>query len=134
MYELLPNGVKDLGGGIIMDGNKISSYGIGRFSKGTTQMLWLELATGEDANGVTGWEVKDVLVFPELTRSQELFFAAGNDACTINGKNDGKLVVFADFSPLKKKYTVRKAWRANLESEKFRPIPIKGIRCEYYEP
>lgn len=53
MDKTLPNGIKDLGGGMIIKGNKITSYGIGRFSKGKTQMLWLELATGENEKGVT---------------------------------------------------------------------------------
>ncbi|CAN5633612.1 hypothetical protein BH24ACI2_BH24ACI2_04830 [soil metagenome] len=132
MDELLPNGIKDLGGGIIIENNKITSYAIGRFSKGKTQMLWLELATGENETGVTGWEVKDVLIFPNFTKNQELLFTA--ETCTINGKRDEKLVVFADFLQTKKKYIVRKAWRTNLKTEKFETVSIKGVRCEYYEP
>ncbi len=132
MGKTLPNGIKDLGGGMIIKGNKITSYGIGRFSKGKTQMLWLELATGENEKGVTSWEVKDVLIFPNFTKDQELLFTS-DESCTINGKNDENLVVFADFLQ-QKRYVVRKAWRTNLKIEKFKSISTKGIKCEYYEP
>jgi hypothetical protein len=131
MGEPLPNGVKDLGGGMIIKGNKITSYGIGRFSKGKNQMLWLEFATGENEKGVTSWEVKDVLVFPNFTKNQELLFV--QSTCTINGKNDESLVVFADFVQ-KRKYVVRKAWRTNLKNEKFVSISTKAIKCDYDEP
>jgi hypothetical protein len=131
MGERLPNGVKDLGGGMIIKGNKITSYGIGRFSKGKNQMLWLEFATGENEKGVTSWEVKDVLVFPNFTKNQELLFV--QSTCTINGKNDESLVVFADFVQ-KRKYVVRKAWRTNLKNEKFVSISTKAIKCDYDEP
>ncbi len=41
---LLPNGAKDLGGGLLSNEN----YGVTRFSKGKKQMLWLEKITSRD--------------------------------------------------------------------------------------
>ncbi len=97
-------------------------------------MLWLELATGEDENGVTGWQVKDVLVFPNFRKNQELLFGEGVAGCEGNKKSDTRLVVLADFPIKGSFYKVRRAWRANLKTEKFEETSIKGIKCEVYEP
>jgi hypothetical protein len=42
--ETLPNGVKDLGGGLLSN----DSYGVSRFQKGKKFMLWLEKITDRD--------------------------------------------------------------------------------------
>jgi hypothetical protein len=119
---------------MIMDGDEITKYGVGRFSKGRSEMLWLELITSEDEKGPTEWQVKDVLTFPLLTKNQDLFFAAGNEACTINGNTDDNLVVFAELRPRTMRYTVGKAWRVDLPAEKFEAISIAGIKCVYDAP
>ena len=130
----LPNGVRDIGGAMVMDENEVTKYGVGRFSKGRTQMLWLEMVTAEDAQGPTEWEVKDVLTFPAFARNQELFFAAGNGACTINKKEDPVLVVLGQLISRPKGYKVLRAWRIDLRAEKFTSIPVTGIKCIYEEP
>ena len=132
--KVLPNGVKSLGGGVVFDGDQITKYGVGHFRKGGSEMLWLEIVTKEDEKGPTEWEVKDVLTFPLLTKNQELFIPSGNESCTVNGKNDEKLVVFAAFAPRTMKYTVHKAWRVDLKTEKFNSIPLADIRCIYDAP
>lgn len=71
----LPNGVKHFGGGLIGKIDADPVHGISQVEKGRTKMLWLEVSTGQDAGGVSGWRVKDVLVFPALTRSDYIFFA-----------------------------------------------------------
>lgn len=68
--EKLPNGVKDLGGGLLSD----ERYGVTRFSKGKVFMLWLERIIDRDAKGVPNWIVKDVLVFSELKRIRSFYF------------------------------------------------------------
>ena len=128
--ETLPNGVKHLGGGLITESKP--TYGVSEMSKGATRMLWLDKATGEDETGVTGWEVKDVLAFPAFGKNQELLFSYSG--CQRNKKSDNSLVVFADFSPRQKTYKVRRAWLANVKTEKFEEIPIKGVQCAYEEP
>jgi hypothetical protein len=45
--ETLPNGVRDLGGGLLSD----ESYGVSRFTKGKKFMLWLEKVTSRDRIG-----------------------------------------------------------------------------------
>ncbi|HLM02599.1 MAG TPA: hypothetical protein VK400_16215, partial [Pyrinomonadaceae bacterium] len=51
--EILPNGARDLGGGLLSDEN----YGVSRFAKGKKRMLWLEKITSHDKKGVPNWEV-----------------------------------------------------------------------------
>lgn len=125
----LPNGVKNLGGGLLSS----EDYGVSRFSVGKKQMLWLEKVTSLDAKGVPNWQVKDVLVFDDLEKNQE-FLMSYSSTCTQNGKQNLDLVVRAELQPEKKIYKILEAWRANLRKEKFEKIAVKGIKCEYVAP
>lgn len=127
--ETLSNGAKDLGGGLLSDDN----YGVSRFSKGKKQMLWLEKMTVRDKTGVPSWEVKDVLMFDNVRKNQEFLFSYGS-TCTLDDEENIDLIVLAEFQAVKKTYRVLNAWRANVETEKFEKIPVKGIKCEYVEP
>ena len=127
--QTLPNGAKDLGGGLLSDGD----YGVTRFSKGKKYMLWLEKITHRDSSGVPSWVVKDVLMFDNLKKNREFLFSYSSD-CRRQGKEDLNLIVSAEFHPAKKTYRVIAAWRANVKKEKFEKISDKGIRCSYVEP
>ena len=125
----LPNGAKDLGGGLLSDEN----YGVSRFSKGERFMLWLDKIVARDAEGVPTWQIADVLTFPKLKKNQE-FLLSYSSNCERHGKTSLDLIVMAAFSPKNKTYQVEKAWLANVEKEKFEKISTKGIRCAYVEP
>lgn len=127
--ETLPNGARDLGGGLLSDDN----YGVSRFAKGGKQMLWLEKVTSRDKKGVPSWEVLDVLVINNPKKNQEFLFSYAS-TCTDGGEEDLDLIVLAEFQPAKKIYKVLQAWRADLLSEKFAPVSIEGIKCEYAKP
>ena len=126
--ETLPNGAKDLGGGLLSD----NDYGVTRFQKGKKYMLWLEKITSRDAKGVPSWVVKDVLSFDSLKKNREFLFSYSS-GCLKNGEEDLDLIVMAEFSPSRKTYKVLDAWRANVKNEKFERISKKGIVCEYVE-
>ena len=127
--ETLPNGVKDLGGGLLSDEN----YGVSRFQKGKKFMLWLEKITDRDKKGVPSWEVKDVLTFDNLKKKQAFSFSYSS-TCQQNGKDNLDLIVMTELSEKKKTYKVIRAWRANTKAGKFEKISDKGIVCKYVEP
>jgi len=127
--ETLPNGVKDLGGGLLSDEN----YGVSRFQKGKKFMLWLEKITDRDKKGVPSWEVRDVLTFDNLKKNQAFSFSYSS-TCRQNGKENLDLIVMTEHSAKKKTYKVIRAWRANTKAEKFEKISDKGIVCKYAEP
>jgi hypothetical protein len=127
--ETLPNGAKDLGGGLLSD----DDYGVTRFTKDKKYMLWLEKITLRDSKGVPSWEVKDVLTFDKLKKNQEFLFSYSS-GCLQNGKENLDLVVFAELNPKRKRYKIIRAWRANTRREKFEKVPINGIVCRYLEP
>lgn len=127
--ETLPNGARDLGGGLLSDDN----YGVSRFSKRGKQMLWLEKIASRDKKGVPSWEVVDVLIINNLKKNQEFLFSYAS-TCTVGGAEDLDLVVLAEFQTATKTYKVQQAWRADLLKEKFQPLAIEEIRCEYVEP
>jgi len=125
----LPNGFKDLGGGLLSDEN----YGISRFSKGKKVMLWLEKINSRDKNGVPSWTVRDVISFKKLKKNREFLFSYSS-SCLQNGKENFDLIVMADFRPKTKTYKPVKAWLANIKREKFEKLSVKGIVCKYETP
>lgn len=127
--ETLPNGAKDLGGGLLSNEN----YGVTRFSKGKKYMLWLEKITGRDAKGVPDWEVKDVLMFDDLKKNQAFNFSYSS-GCRQNGRENLDLIVLTEFSLEKKIYKPLKAWRVNIGKAKFEKVSTKGIGCQESAP
>ena len=124
--EKLPNGVRDLGGGLLSD----EDYGVTRFVKGEKYMLWLEKIIDRDAEGVPEWEVKDVLIFKKPNKNQQFFFSYSSP-CTENGRENLDLIVLAETEPRRKTYKILKAWRANAERERFEAVSARAVVCRY---
>jgi len=122
--ERLPNGAKDLGGGLLSD----EDYGVTRFKKGKNYMLWLERIVERNEAGVPSWEVRDVLSFGKLKKNQTFLFSHSLP-CRENEMKNLDLIVLAEFAPKTKTYKVLKAWQANVEKEKFESVSIEGIVC-----
>lgn len=127
--ETLPNGAKDLGGGLLSDEN----YGVSRFLKGKKHYLWLEKITERDEDGVPGWVVKDVLEFDTLRKNQEFLFSYSS-ICTTDGEENLDTIVLAEHQPKTKRYKILKAWKVNLDREKFEKISTRGIQCQAETP
>ncbi len=125
----LPNGAKDLGGGLLSD----EDYGVSRYTTKNNFMLWLEKIVERDADGIPTWQVKDILTFPKLKKNQE-FLLSYSSNCQQNDNESLDLVVMAEFSSKKKTYKINGAWLANVETEKFEKVSIKGIECAYVAP
>jgi hypothetical protein len=123
--ETLPNGVKDLGGGLLSNEN----YGVSRFSKGKKHYLWLEKITGRNTEGVPSWIVKDVLEFDELKKNQEFLFSYSS-TCTTNGTESLDTIVLVEHRPKTKKFKILKAWKANVSTESFVKVGTRGIECK----
>jgi hypothetical protein len=131
---VLPNGVKNLGGGLVGDFEAKPVWGIADVSKGKARMLWLEKASAEDDSGVTEWEVADVLSFPNIPTDQELLIASGPGECAENGKATEDMAVHVQFLKKQKAYKTLKAWRADIRAGRFVPIDAKNVKCSYDEP
>lgn len=125
----LPNGARDLGGGLLSNEN----YGVSRFSKGGRFMLWLEKITARDEKGIPSWQVKDVLSVGKLKKNEEFLFSYSS-SCLQNDKEKLDSIVQAKFLPKTKTYKIIHAWRANVKKEKFEKISVKGIKCVRAEP
>ena len=126
--ETLPNGVKDLGGGLLSD----ESYGVSRYAKGGSDMLWLEKIMNRDAKGVPTWQVKDVLMFDKLRKNQELLFSYSS-TCTENNRENLDLIVLAELAADKKSYKILRAWKASVKNEKFKKVSTENINCKIVE-
>jgi hypothetical protein len=133
--KTLSNGVKHLGGGMIGDINADPVYGISQVQKGTTKMLWFEVSTGQDATGVTGWKVLDVLTFSSLARTRYVFFV-GDPAisCSRGRKTLENLVGEGRIIRSRGRFIPSNLWTANLRTKKFERVAVSGVTCEYSEP
>ncbi len=127
--ETLPNGAKDLGGGLLSDEN----YAVTRFSKGKKHYLWLEMITGRDREGVPNWIVRDVIEFDPLKKNEEFLFSYSS-TCTTGGKANLDTIVLAERIRKSKRYKVLKAWKANISEGKFEKLSIRGIQCKVENP
>ena len=125
----LPNGAKDLGGGLLSN----DRYGVSRFKKGAKDMLWLEKIAERDEKGVPTWHVKDVLMFDALKSNQE-FLLSYSSSCKENGKINLNLIVLAELSANRKSYKILSAWTADLKKEKFEKTRTANIVCETVKP
>lgn len=123
--ETLPNGVKDLGGGLLSN----ERYGVSRYVKNGNEMLWLEKILKRDAKGVPTWQVRDVLMLDKPRKNQELLFSYSS-TCTLNGRENLDLIVLAELAGNKKSYNILQAWNASVKNEKFKKISTSGIKCE----
>lgn len=127
--EVLSNGAKSVGGGLLTD----DKFGVSRYTKDRKTMLWLEKITERDEFGVPNWEVKDVLMFDKLKKNQKLLFSYAS-TCKQNGKTNLDLVVKTTHLPHAKTQKVEDAWRANTKKGKFEKVSLKGIKCEVVSP
>ena len=133
--EAFSNGVNGMGGALIGDINADPVYEIATVEKGKTKMLWLNVSTGQDATGVTGWEVLDVLSFPSLLKTDYLFFYGDPGIhCSRSGKDIPNLVGVGKIYRKQAIFRPSRMWTADLATRKFKSISISGIKCEYSEP
>ena len=123
--QTLPNGVKDLGGGLLSDDN----YGVTRYLKGKKHYLWLEKIVSRDSDGVPSWIVTDVLEFNDLKQNQEFLFSYSS-TCRLNGREDLDVIVLAELQK-NKTYKILQAWKANDKNEKFEKVSTSGIKCSF---
>ncbi len=124
----LPRGLKWVGGALLSDPYKKDEkqYGVTQVMKGQSNMIWLERLTHNDPAGKAHWETRDVLFLPVIRKNQLLFYVD----CFLNDKPDPELVVIVDNIVRGGYYsTARSAWRANRQTERFEPLPPKGIKC-----
>ncbi len=126
----LPAGHKWIAGSLLSDPYKDEKqYGVIQVARGRVNMMWFDLLTHNDAEGHAHWIIKDVLFLPVIGKNQMLFHVD----CLLNNQPDPELIVIVDNVLRAGYYTqVRHAWRANRRTEKFEPIPPKGIKCVAY--
>ena len=88
-------------------------------------MFWLEVSTGQDATGVTGWQVLDVLSFSGVLKSEYLFFVEDPSInCTKNSKEIPNLVGRGRIMRSKGSFIPSKLWVADIRKEK-----VCSVRC-----
>ena len=122
----LPTGLQQVGGSLVSAIGDEKEYVMTEVHKGATRMLWFERLTHRDEKGVAYSEVRDVMSIPRLPKKQLFVYAF----CLLNNKPDGEIAAVVDKDDAQYFTRVRRAWRANRQTEKFEAISNKGIKCE----
>ncbi len=131
----LPNGVKHVGGTLVGEIEADPVVGISQVEKGTIKMLWLEESTGRDGSRITGWKVVDVLSFPALSKTDNIFFVGDPVIeCRRGGNYIYNLVGVGRIFRRQGIFKPSKLWVVNTETQKFEPLKLAGVTCEYSEP
>jgi hypothetical protein len=127
-YPPLPEGFSRRYGLVIWDSDDFS---LARISDGERDMLWLAKMTSRDANGHAIWEIKDILVLPNL----DIEVVLVDDLCMLNGEMNPEIIAIGKTDD--RVYSTRHlpnekilfAWRANTSLGIFQSIPTKGVEC-----
>jgi hypothetical protein len=123
----VPKGIKYVGGSLISEIGDKREYGVAEVHKGRTKLLWFERIKHFDDEGKPYWELMDAIVVPPHPKGQVLVYSF----CWMNNHPDKEIAAIVDYQADAEYFTrVRKAWRANRQTEKFEVIPTKGIKCE----
>jgi hypothetical protein len=106
---------------------------------GQNRMVWLDWWVCHDSNGRPFWEIRDVIVIPEISKNQFLAFAVcGRSGALMPGivaigeltEQESKILLTPGPDPLTIT-DIKNAWIINLETLKLDPIPTKGVFCRY---
>lgn len=117
--------------GIVYEGGNLLEplngveYGVSNVLKDSLNLLWLEKLTHRDAEGKAYWEIRDVLVLPEMSEYEGLLISV----CQLNGRTDPEIIAIGIFTEDENVVKVRKAWRANRQIEKFEEIVVDSVIC-----
>ncbi|MGD9588688.1 MAG: hypothetical protein AB7Q37_03590 [Pyrinomonadaceae bacterium] len=132
----LQNGFTHRGGGLIGDINADPVLGVSTLEKGRTMMFWLEVSIARDENGgVTAWEVKDVLEFPNVAAADRVLeFSDPSFECTRGRRVESELIGIGRLDRRRGIFTPRKLWRPNARTAKFETVSVQNVRCLYSEP
>lgn len=117
--------------GIVYEGGNLLEplngveYGVSNVLKDSLNLLWLEKLTHRDAEGKAFWEIRDVLVLPEMSEYEGLLISV----CQLNNYPDPEIIAIGIFTEDENIVKVRKAWRANRQLEKFEEIAADSVIC-----
>lgn len=127
-YPPLPEGLTQRYGLIIWG---TDDFSLARISDGDRDMLWLSKMISSDVNGHAIWEIKDILVLPNL----DIEVVLVDDLCMLNGESNSEIIAIGKTD--NEVYSTRHlpnekilfAWRANTSLGVFQSISTKGVEC-----
>ena len=116
-------------GGVLIDLESEQPYSLHQVVEGVTKMLWLEKRLRDD-QGKKYWEVRAVLTLPRIG-DDEVLVCGGVplSPCKIEGISDPEIFAIAKYEDKEFFTTIKRAWRANRQLERFEEISSNGIIC-----
>ncbi len=119
-----PAGYEDLGGHLIEKGPDMK-YAVTHVNKEGMRFLWLEKVHSGSREGTVSYEIKDILLLPEIRQGKMLV----QGTCLIRGEDDPEIIAIVKDD--KKIYlrNIVKAWRANSLKGIFEALNTDNIVC-----
>jgi hypothetical protein len=109
-------------GGSLAGQREGRQYAIEHVAYFDDELLWLEVRVCADQHGRPLWRVVDVLILPPPSERK------GLDLCVCDGREDCAAALY-EADGKKGPHAYRRAWRANLETEKFEAMPAEKAFC-----
>lgn len=132
----MPEGIQETGGWSVHQEISNRTHSITSVSVDEKEFLFLDRISGRDSQGKPFFQVVDVLPLPPIETEKEDVLGGSPYLCHINGEYDPTLIVIAQLEDSNTEFltNIRKAWRVDLEAEKFKEIDTEGVefRCENF--
>jgi hypothetical protein len=126
--ENFPKGYEYLGGHLIEKGPGME-YAVSHVRMDYLQFHWLEKLIHRDGKGKAYFEIKDVLLLPEIKKGEILV----QGVCLYHGEIDPEIIAIVKYDKYEeiKRYlnVVLKAWKANCKKEIFEDLKSDNISC-----
>lgn len=103
-----------------------NDYGISWVSDSWKQMLWFEKCICRYQDNAY-FQVIDVRELSPIGQRDVLLF--GGDECSLNGVVDPELIVIAEDEVTAHLTNIKKAWRANRQTNRLESVSVEGIIC-----
>jgi len=124
LEQLLKSGFTDMGGCLI-GGVKSPQFGFERFSRNRETVIQFQIEDQRDSRKILSWKCLDSIKVKLASKDVVVF---GDGCCFIDGRMDPEIVCIA-IDGSSEYLRVRRAWRANRKTQRFEPIPTKGVKC-----
>jgi hypothetical protein len=115
-------GFKDIQGSLLEPISTIGGYGVSVYAKGNYNIVALEWCiSGEKVK----YKLLDTLHIGHIKSNQAIIFTT----CRLNKKTDDKIVALVKTEDKEYFKKVFKAWRVNIQTNRFETIAVKKVDC-----
>lgn len=126
IFPPYPDSIKVSGGVLVDQPSNDLKFALETVTDGNQMLLWFAKEAFPGKKGVTKWEVIDVMKYPTTAAGESIVM----QFCRKWDLVDHELIAIVRYDKDVEVFkNVKRAWRANRNSEEFEEISTKGIEC-----